>query len=293
MLDKYKSKCALCNNAHFKFNMLKMNEGFICQNCQLRCKKYNKGNFNDYNIIDLKLSLEQQKSVKELKRQQLREEKQQEFIDTLNEIKFLKPNVSNIEVKKRFLKDMPTYSISSVRKTIPDCKLNNFIVIDTETTGLSPAQHEILEISAIKFIDGNPVECMTTLLKPKQPIPEHITEINHISNEMVKDAPNIEYVIENFSNFIKGFNIVGYNLDFDLEFLYVSGLDFFSEKRQFFDALQLCRRCIPKLFVNNYKLDTMCEYGKIYRPHAHRATEDALATGIIFRDVGTLLKKGI
>ena len=67
MFDRYKSKCVLCNNTHFKFKMIKIKHGLICQNCQLLCKKYNNDNFYDYNIKDLKISLEQQRSVKDIK----------------------------------------------------------------------------------------------------------------------------------------------------------------------------------------------------------------------------------
>lgn len=299
MFEKYKSKCVLCNTTHFNFNMFKLNENLICQNCNTLCIRYNNNDIFNYDIQDLKMSLEQKKSIKtiqaeierEQKRQQHIKERQKWFVDTMKDINFISPKVSDIKIKKQFLKNMPLYKMSSVRKTIPDFKLENFVVIDTETTGLYPAQHEILEISAIKFVDGNPMECMTTLLKPKQPIPDYITRINNISNEMVKDAPRIEYIIEDFSNFIKGFNIVGYNLEFDLNFLYVRGMDFFSEKRQFFDALQLCRRFFPRDSVFNYKLDTICAHCSIHRTQAHRATEDALATGIIFRDIGYMLKE--
>lgn len=295
MFNKYKSKCALCNNTHFKFKMFLINNDFICQNCKTLCMNYNNNNIFNYTIEELKMSLEQRKSVtlikNGIKRQQYIKERQKCFIDIMNEINFIKPTISNIKRKKQYLKDMPSYKISAVRKTIPDFKLENFVVIDTETTGLYPSQHELLEISAIKFIDSNPVECMTTLLKPKHPIPDYITKINHISNDMVKDAPQVEYVIKDFSNFIKGFNIVGYNLEFDLTFLYVRGMDFFSEKRQFFDALQLCRRFFPKGSVFNYKLDTICIHCGLYRTQTHRATEDALATGLIFRDIGYNLKE--
>ena len=107
---------------------------------------------------------------------------------------------------------------------------------------------------------------------------------------MVANSPNIEFVIQDFSKFIKGFNIVGYNLEFDLRFLYKNGLDLFNEKRQFYDAIDLARK-VYKNKLYNFKLDTIAEEMELYRTQSHRATEDAFVTGIIFRDLGTYIKK--
>ena len=181
---------------------------------------------------------------------------------------------------------MPELKFSSITSRTSLDTINTFVVIDTETTGLNAGSDELLEISIIKFIDSEPKDCLTTLLKPKKSIPKEIEKINHITNEMVQNSPSIEYVIKDFSDFIKGFNIVGYNLEFDIKFLYRNGMDFFTEKRRFYDVLPLCRRTLKDDFMPNYKLDTVCSHLGIQRTNAHRATEDALATGILFRDIG-------
>lgn len=200
-------------------------------------------------------------------------------------MEFKNVTLSTKRTSKKLVREMPEIKYSSIRSTTPIHKVNTFIVIDIETTGLSSTIDKILEISAIKFVNGEPIECLSTLINPKKDIPTEITNINNITNEMVQNSPEIGYIISNFTEFIKGYNIVGYNLPFDLKFLHVNGMDFFSEKRQFFDALPLCRKYFKNM-VSNYKLDTICNYTELYRQNSHIASDDALATGIIFRDIG-------
>lgn len=288
MLEKYKKACVLCGQVYFTFFMNYKDGEYICNNCKNKCLIYNNSNLNLYSNKELKNSIEQKKSVLEIREDEHIQLRKKEYLESLSSIKILHPKISENPIKKQYLKDIPEITYSQIRKNTPLPKLENFISIDTETTGLSASSDEVVEISAVKFVNSEPVECLTTLLKPKNEISERITNINHITNEMVENSPEIGSVIESFSNFIKGFNIVGYNLDFDLRFLFVNGLDFFSEKRQFFDALDLSRK-LYKYKLDNFKLDTVAEEMELYRTQAHRATEDAFVTGIIFRDLGKYL----
>ena len=68
---------------------------------------------------------------------------------------------------------------------------NIFVAVDVETTGLSPILNELIEISAIKYNKTNKIDVFTTLIKPKNEIPNKITQITGISNEMVKNAPSV------------------------------------------------------------------------------------------------------
>ena len=202
-------------------------------------------------------------------------------------------NINDSVYKKKNLCDMPEISFSTIRKNSNYKDISNFIAIDVETTGLRPKNDDIIEISAVKFIDGKPLEYMSTFISPKKVIPPEATEINNITNEMVKDSPNISSVIDSFSDFIKGFNIIGYNLKFDLNFLFVNNLDLFSEKRKFYDLLPICRKHISKDYLYNYKLNTVCEYYDIYRNDSHRSMSDALATGLLFSQVSKEIKNTI
>ena len=222
--------------------------------------------------------------------QKIKEHNYQYYIDTLNNLKFIDLHLSELPTSKNSIKDIVNFKITNVTNKISDLKLDNFVVIDTETTGLNATQNEILEIAAIKFEDGNPTECLTTLIHPKKPISIEITKINNITNEMVSNAPSVEFVMEAFNEFINGYNIVAYNTEFDIKFLHKNGMDFFSQKRYFYDALQLCKKIFSSDYISNYKLDTICKTLGIQRKQSHRALEDALATGIIFRDLGHQLK---
>lgn len=212
------------------------------------------------------------------------------YKDCFMNLKFISPKISNIKTKKNLFKDMPELKFSNITSKTSIDTINTFVVIDTETTGLSASTNELLEISAIKFINSEPTECMTTLLKPKKNISDEIQAINHITNEIVQNSPSVEYVIKDFSDFIKGYNIVGYNLEFDIKFLYKNGLDFFAEKRRFYDVLPICKKFFKDKYLVNYKLDTICSHMGIKRNNSHRATEDALVTGILFRDIGNSMK---
>ena len=84
-------------------------------------------------------------------------------------------------------------------KLIKDVSL---VVIDTETTGLSPFSY-ILEIGAVKLSGDRIIDTFSTLIRPPIPIPKDVTKIHGINDHMVKDAPLIPFVIDQFTDFIK------------------------------------------------------------------------------------------
>ena len=117
--------------------------------------------------------------------------------------------------------DLDDIKFSSISKSSNYERLSNFIVIDVETTGLSPSKNEIIELSAIKFEEWEPVSKFQTLIKPKHPIPEEITKINGISQAMVENSPSIHQVMASFIEYIGDKStIIGHNLLFDMKFLW-------------------------------------------------------------------------
>ena len=97
--------------------------------------------------------------------------------------------------------------------------LNNFVVVDLETTGLNPDEEKIIEIGAIKFVDGEEKETFETLINPEKPIPEFITRLTGISDDDVKDAPVIGDVFSKLDAFLADSPFVGHQVNFDASFI--------------------------------------------------------------------------
>ena len=177
----------------------------------------------------------------------------------------------------------PVFSNVTARSNVE--KLGNFVVVDTETTGLSASNDVIVEVSAVRFERFMPVEVFETLVNPHKPIPEAASRVNHITDDMVADAPDFGQVRADLVSFIGSSTIIGHNLEFDLKFLCASGIAFVDPKQKFFDTLELSQRIIGDC-VENCKLVTLCDYYKIrYQGGAHRSSSDALATGLLFREL--------
>lgn len=233
----------------------------------------------------------------------IRINKNAEFQKTLLSLDSYSYELSNDKIKKRNLYDMPELKTSSITSRTSYEKTGTFIVIDTETTGLSCSKHEIIEVAAVYFHNWTPTVKFETFIKPKKEIPSQITALNHITNEMVKDAPAFSQIVPGLLSFIGKHNIVAHNLSFDLDFLYKNGLDIFAEKRKYYDTLELSQKTLRKpskkwdkesgeyeinydkdYDVEDYKLDTLCDFYCIRDNNSsHRALSDCLATGFLFQ----------
>ncbi len=160
--------------------------------------------------------------------------------------------------------------------------LKNYVLLDLETTGLSAKEDRIIEIGAIRYVDGREDERLETFVNPGRKIPARITEVTGIVDEMVEGAPYIEDVIVRLLEFIKGNVIIGHNIIFDYGFIKQSALnnklDF---EEHIIDTLKLARRFLPDLPKRS--LDYLCEHFGIADENHHRAINDAYAAGELYR----------
>ena len=83
-------------------------------------------------------------------------------------------------------------------------KIQDFVVLDLETTGLSVKEDQILEIGAVKVQGGEVTASYETFVNPGRKVPERITELTGIRDEMIANAPDVETAVRGFLDFCGG-----------------------------------------------------------------------------------------
>ena len=183
----------------------------------------------------------------------------------------------------------PYYPAERGTVYVDDCR--DFVVIDTETTGLDYNSDKIISLSAIRFRDGCPIEGWSTLINPLRPIPAEASEINQIYDSHVVGAPTLSQVAMSFLAFVGKDTVVGYNVEFDLSMLRTNGIDLETllPDTCVLDVYPLARNAY--LGLKNYKLDTVAGYIGIQRYDSHESLSDCLATGMVLMSVLNAAKR--
>lgn len=186
--------------------------------------------------------------------------------------------------------------------------IEDYCVVDIETTGLDSKYDEIIEISALKIRNNKVVEQYTNLVKPKQRIfvdddendyfiedgekvkyiDEFITDLTGITNEMLQNAPDISEVLPSFNDFVSNDIIIGHNVNFDINFLYDNYMEYLQKPltNNFIDTLRIARKILPEL--KHHRLDDLIEYFNKEVRNEHRALNDCILTNEIYKELISL-----
>lgn len=165
-----------------------------------------------------------------------------------------------------------------------------YCVLDLETTGFSAKTEKITEVGIMKVKNGEVIDEFSCFVNPEKHIPERVTEVTNITDEMVKDAKTIEQVFPEILDFIEDSVLVAHNAPFDMGFLKqnakVLGYEF---DYTYIDTLSLAKDLFPD--YKKYKLGKIAENLGIKVEVAHRALDDVDTTVKVFRVMLDMLKE--
>lgn len=172
-----------------------------------------------------------------------------------------------------------------------------YCVVDIETTGLSPRWDNIIEIGAIRYVDGVEGERFQSLIQPEDCeagtyVNDFIEKLTGITNDMLADAPHAVDVLPHFLDFLGDDIILGYNVSFDVNFLY-DKCEVFLERtltNHFVDVMRLAKKLCPDL--PRYRLKDVAAHYDLENTQAHRALGDCETTERVYRKLcGAILEK--
>ena len=187
--------------------------------------------------------------------------------------------------KKRALKKLKEPEYSFLFENIED----EYVVFDTETTGLNPKVDEILSIGAVKVKDNKILTSQTFefYVKNEKSISAKSIEIHHIRPCDLENARSANEVMRDFLHFIGGRTLVGYYLEFDVAMVNKYILPFLGIKlpnqtieisELYYDA-QITT--IPQANID-LRFDTILKKYDIPNMGVHNAVNDAVMSAMVF-----------
>lgn len=164
---------------------------------------------------------------------------------------------------------------------------DSYIVIDIETTGLSPEYNDIIEIAGIKYNGEQIVDNFSSLIQPPKQdgiyVDSYIESLTGITNSMLATAPSASDILPKFYEFLGDSILVGHNVNFDINFLYdnFERIDGRFLRNNYIDTMRISRKLHPE--DNHHKLRDLVKKYNIKQNEAHRAYSDCITTTSIFR----------
>lgn len=156
--------------------------------------------------------------------------------------------------------------------------VDNYVLVDIETTGLSPKENDIIEIGAIKVRQNEIIDKYESLIKIDYKLNPFITRLTGITNEMLKEGRKVEKVLEEFIDFAGYDIIMGHNVNFDINFIYDKCEKYLDTylKNDFIDTMRIAKKLLPD--SPNYKLGTLAKMFDVSYKNAHRGLTDVEIT---------------
>lgn len=159
--------------------------------------------------------------------------------------------------------------------------ITSYICVDVETTGLNPKEERLIEIGAVKVVEGQVTEEFQSFVAPGKRLEERITVLTGITEKMLAHAPKASEVMPEFLEFCEDLPIIGHNIAFDYAFLKKAMVNerLVFEKKGL-DTLRIARKYLPEL--ESRSLEFLCRHFEIAHT-AHRALGDARATSELYQ----------
>jgi DNA helicase-2/ATP-dependent DNA helicase PcrA len=188
------------------------------------------------------------------------------------------------------LYDAGIYPVDFLKENITHTGLNHFykviknkrvVIFDTETTGFSPKEDDIIQIAAIEITDGKITREFNRYLKTDKDLSK-TSNIHRITKEFLNNkGEDRKKVLQDFLEFVKGDILIAHNLDFDLKMLIENcrRSDIILDENDIadsFDTINLTRRIFPSL--KSYNLDSLINQFKLNAVNTHNAWDDVYAT---------------
>lgn len=168
--------------------------------------------------------------------------------------------------------------------------VDNYVLVDIETTGFSPIKDDIIEIGAIKVKENKIINKYSQLIKINRLLSPAITRLTGITDEMLLEGKETTEVLKEFINFVNEDVIIGHNVNFDLGFLCHNCKKYlnYDLNNDYVDTMFLARRLVHDSL--NYKLGTLADYFHVSYQGAHRGLKDVEITYEVYNNLRKLAK---